>query len=181
MAKKIPAGSKFVFQMHYTPIGSPQKDRSSIGLLFMDKKDVTHQLFTTNTWNREFEIPPHAASHKVEAKKTFRREALLLSMFPHMHMRGKSFRYEVTYPDGRHEILLDVPRYDFNWQSCYILAAPKLIPKGAELHCTAYFDNSDANLANPDPTKLIVWGPQTWDEMMIGWHDVAFPVADVSK
>jgi peroxiredoxin/mono/diheme cytochrome c family protein len=175
-AKKIPAGSQLVFQMHYTPCGSPQKDRSSVGLIFMDKDEVTHMAATTNTANHEFVIPPHDANYLSEADSTFKRDTILLSMFPHMHLRGKSFRYEVTYPDGRHETLLDVPHYDFNWQNNFILAEPKLLPKGTKMHCTAYFDNSEDNLANPDPTEEVRFGPQTWHEMMIGWYDVSYPV-----
>lgn len=175
-AKKIPAGSQLVFQMHYTPCGSPQKDRSSIGLIFMDKEEVTHVAATTNTANSDFVIPPHDASYRWEAHSTFDRDTTLLSMFPHMHLRGKSFRYDVTYPDGRQETLLDVPRYDFNWQNSFILAEPKLLPKGTKMHCTAYFDNSEDNLANPDPTEEVRYGPQTWHEMMIGWYDVSYPL-----
>jgi hypothetical protein len=181
VAKKIPAGSKLVFQMHYTPCGSEQTDRSSIGLIFMDKKDVTQQMSTTNVAFHQLEIPAGEANYTVEARKTFSRDTLLLSLFPHMHIRGKSFRYEVTYPDGKHEVLLDVPRYDFNWQNSFILAEPKRIPKGTQLLCTAVFDNSPDNIYNPDPTKTIRWGPQTWDEMMIGWYDVSFPIAEVEK
>jgi hypothetical protein len=175
-AKKIPAGSKLVFEMHYTPIGSPQQDRSSVALLFMDKKDVTHQMATFHAINQKFEIPPHAANHQVEARKTFQSDVTLLSLFPHMHMRGKSFRYELTYPDGKQEILLDVPQYDFNWQNSYIFAEPKLIPQGTKMHCTALFDNSEENLANPDPSQTVRWGEQTWEEMMIGWGDIGVPI-----
>jgi len=181
VAKKVPAGSKLVFQMHYTPCGSEQTDRSSIGLIFMDKKDVTQQWSTGNASYNKLEIPAGEANYTVEARKTFSRDALLLSLFPHMHVRGKSFRYEVTYPDGKHEVLLDVPRYDFNWQNSFILAEPKRIPKGTKLLCTAVFDNSPDNLYNPDPAKTIRWGPQTWDEMMIGWYDVSFPIAEAEK
>ena len=92
-----------------------------------------------------------------------------------MHMRGKSFRYELTYPDGTHEVLLDIPSYDFNWQSSFVLAEAKTIPKGTKMLCTAHYDNSERNLANPDPTKTVRWGEQTWEEMLIGWHDVATP------
>jgi hypothetical protein len=94
-----------------------------------------------------------------------------------MHMRGKSFRYELAVPGiAEREILLDVPRYDFNWQNSFILAEPRQIPAGSVLHCTAHFDNSSENLANPDPTKPVRWGPQTWEEMMIGWYDIGMPV-----
>jgi peroxiredoxin len=180
-AKKIPAGSEFVFEMHYTPIGNPQKDKSSIGLAFIDEEDVTHQMSTTHAINPRFEIPPHAEDHVVEAKSTFRRDAVLLSLFPHMHMRGKSFRYELTYPDKTSEILLDVPFYDFNWQTSYILAEPMLIPKGSVLRCTAYYDNSEKNLANPDPSQAVRWGEQTWEEMMIGWYDIGVPIEDARR
>jgi peroxiredoxin/mono/diheme cytochrome c family protein len=180
-AKKIPAGSKLVFQMHYTPCGSPQLDRSSVGLIFMDKDEVTHVAATTNTANHDFAIPPHDANYRCDATSTFQRDTILLSMFPHMHLRGKSFRYDVTYPDGRQEVLLDVPKYDFNWQNSFILAEPKLLPKGTEMHCTAYFDNSEDNLANPDPSEEVRFGPQTWHEMMIGWYDVSYPVEQAEE
>ena len=182
-AKRIPAGSRLVFQMHYTPIGTAQMDRSSVGLIFVDKKEVTHQLVTTNTINHQFRIPANHPNYKVESRKTIRRDAVMFSLFPHMHMRGKSFRYELTHPDGRHEILLDIPTYDFNWQYSYIFRKPFKLAKGSQLHCTAVFDNSDQNLANPDPSKPVQWGEQTWEEMMIGWYDIGYPikVADIIK
>jgi len=180
-AKKIPAGSRLSFQMHYTPVGSPQKDRSGIGLIFMDEKDVTHQLTTSNAANHDFVIPAGAGDHVVTAKKTFTRDTVFLSMFPHMHVRGKAFRYEATYPDGTQEVLLDIPFYDFNWQNSFILAEPKVLPKGTELLCTAVFDNSEDNLQNPNANEDVRWGDQTWEEMMIGWYDAAFPVAEVNQ
>jgi hypothetical protein len=94
-----------------------------------------------------------------------------------MHVRGKAFRYEVQYPDGRKEIVLDVPRYDFAWQSTYELAEPKLLPKGTKMHCVAHYDNSAGNVANPNPDKVVTWGDQTWDEMMIGYFDATVPDA----
>ncbi|HEY2414927.1 MAG TPA: redoxin domain-containing protein [Pirellulaceae bacterium] len=176
-AKKIPAGSKLVFEMHYTPVGSPQQDRSSIGLLFVDEKEVTHQMATANAPNNRFEIPPHDANYRVDSQRKFDRDVTLLSLFPHMHMRGKSFRYELTLPGSEaKEILLDVPHYDFNWQNSFILAEPRVIPAGSVMNCTAYFDNSDENPANPDPSKSVRWGPQTWEEMMIGWFDIGTPI-----
>jgi hypothetical protein len=96
-------------------------------------------------------------------------------------MRGKAFRYELNYPDGKKQILLDVPRYDFNWQNWFKLAQPLVIPAGSEMVCTAHFDNSEANLCNPDPSKPVHWGDQTWEEMMIGWYDAAFPKAEATK
>jgi peroxiredoxin len=181
MAKLVPAGWKFIFQMHYTPNGSPQKDRSAIGLLFDDPAKVTHRLTTTNTANVEFEIPAYAEDYKVESRKKFVRDTLFIGMYPHMHVRGKSFRYELTYPDGKKEILLDVPRYDFNWQNWFKLEKSLVIPAGSEMLCTAHFDNSENNLYNPDPTKPVRWGDQTWEEMMIGWYDAAFPKAEAAK
>jgi peroxiredoxin len=175
-AKKIPAGSQLVFEMHYTPIGTVQQDKSSIGLLFIDEQEVTHQMATSNAPNNRFEIPPHDANYRVESQRRFDREVTLLSLFPHMHMRGKSFRYELQAPGSeKREILLDVPHYDFNWQNSFIFAEPRQIPAGSVMYCTAYFDNSTENLANPDPTKTVRWGPQTWEEMMIGWFDIGIP------
>ncbi len=181
MAKKIPAGSKIIFQMHYTPCGSEQEDLSSVGLIFADPETVTHQVATTNAATHLFEIPPHAHNHKVEAWRKFHRDTLVLSLFPHMHLRGKSFRYEAVYPDGTTEILLDVPKYDFNWQNHFIFSEPKLMPKGTKMFCTAHFDNSEDNLSNPDPTEAVRWGDQTWEEMMIGWYDVAMPLATADE
>ena len=176
-AKKVPAGSKLVFEMHYTPIGTPQQDRSSVGLIYLDEKEVTHQLATAGATNAKFEIPPNDPNYKVESQRRFDRDVTLLSLFPHMHMRGKSFRYELVSPGKQErEIILDVPHYDFNWQNSFIFAEPRHIPAGSVLHCTAHFDNSSENLANPDPSKTVKWGPQTWEEMMIGWFDIGMPV-----
>jgi hypothetical protein len=181
-AKKIPAGSKLVFEMHYTPIGTPQTDRSSVGLIYLDEKEVTHQLATAGATNSKFEIPPNNPNYKVESQRRFDRDVTLLSLFPHMHMRGKSFRYELVSPGKQErEILLDVPHYDFNWQNSFILAEPRQIPAGSVLHCTAHFDNSSENLANPDPSKTVKWGPQTWEEMMIGWFDVGMPLQEAES
>jgi hypothetical protein len=131
---------------------------------------------------RSFEIPPHEGNHRVESlSPKFPRDVLLLSMSPHMHLRGKSFTYEARYPDGKTEALLDVPRYDFNWQTNYNLAEMKNFPAGARMFCVAHFDNSEENLANPDPTETVRWGDQTWEEMMIGFFDVAMPLTDEER
>lgn len=180
-AKRVPAGSKLVFQMHYTPIGSEQTDRSMIGLVYCDESEVTHRAVTTNAGNHDFVIPPGAKDYEVVSEKEYTKDTLLTSLFPHMHMRGAAFKYEMIYPDGKKEVLLDVPVYDFNWQNHYILKEPKMIPKGSKMVCTALFDNSLDNLANPDPTEEVRWGDQTWEEMMIGWHDVAYPIASDTK
>jgi len=178
-AKRIPAGSKLVFQMHYTPIGTPQQDRSSVGLVFVkDPSTITQELVTTSASNHTFAIPPGADNHEVLSARKFGKDTLLLSFFPHMHLRGKSFRYELELADGSREILLDVPRYDFNWQNHFLLNAPRVLPKGSILRCTAHFDNSTENPANPDPTETVRWGDQTWEEMMIGWYDVLLPLGE---
>ncbi|WP_166826414.1 redoxin domain-containing protein [Thalassoroseus pseudoceratinae] len=177
MAKLIPAGSEFIFQVHYTPNGSPQEDLSRVGLVFADPEDVTHAIVTTKAAYKNLDIPPHADNHRVEAKsKSVPIDVQLLGFMPHMHLRGKSFSYEAIYPDGQTEILLDVPEYDFNWQTAYRIEKPPTLPAGTKMHCVAHFDNSDKNLANPDPTKNVGWGDQTWEEMMIGYFDVAIAV-----
>ncbi|HVA50839.1 MAG TPA: redoxin domain-containing protein [Pirellulales bacterium] len=165
----VPAGSRVIFQMHYTPNGSEQLDRSSLGLVFADPATVTRRIGGGMAGNRFFQIPPGADNFEVRSHHHFDNDALLLTMTPHMHLRGKSFRYEAAYPDGTREVLLDIPHYDFNWQLRYRLAEPKLLPKGTTLECIAHFDNSADNLANPDPTKPVRWGDQTWEEMMIGY------------
>jgi peroxiredoxin len=168
--KKVPAGSQLVFQMHYTPNGRAQKDRSSIGLVFAREKPQ-HEVITLPVANPAFLIPAGADNYEVEQWWVFKEDAHILSFMPHMHLRGKDFRYEASYPDGRTETLLSVPRFNFNWQSVYRSAKPIAMPKGSRLHCVAHFDNSARNLNNPDPTKQVLWGDQTWEEMMIGWVD----------
>ncbi len=173
VAKRVPAGSKIIMQIHYTPNGKPQEDMSSFGLVFCDRKDVVQEIESGWAVNFAFAIPPKTNDYKVTSIHRFQNDRMLVGMTPHMHVRGKSFRYEATYPDGRRELLLDVPRWDFNWQLDYILAEPKLMPKGTVLRCEAHFDNSTENPANPDPTKTVRFGEQTWEEMMIGWFTAA--------
>jgi peroxiredoxin len=166
----VPAGSKVLFQMHYTPNGSAAQDRSALGLVFADPTKVRRRVEGGGAANVLFELAPGVGDVEVQSQHRFSADVQLLSLMPHMHLRGKSFRYEVQYPDGGHEILLSVPHYDFNWQLRYELAEPKLLPAGTLLTCTAHFDNSEKNLANPDPTARVSWGEQTWDEMMIGYY-----------
>jgi mono/diheme cytochrome c family protein len=172
-AVKIPAGSTLVFQMHYTPTGKVETDRSKFGLVFAEGKPE-FEVVTATVENFEFKIPPHAKDYEVVAKSEFPGDALLYSMTPHMHYRGSKFKYIVTYPDGKEEVLLNVPTYDFNWQTSYILEEPKLLPKGTKLTAIAHFDNSEENPYNPDPTKPVRWGDQTWEEMMIGWMTLSW-------
>jgi peroxiredoxin len=182
MAKLIPAGWQLVFQMHYTPNGSPQKDCSSVGIKFCDAAQVKYRVATANAANGAFVIPPGDANYKVESTRTYGGDVLLISVYPHMHLRGKSFQYELIYPDGRKETIMNMPRYDFNWQTSYVFAEPLKLPQGTTLHCTAHFDNSADNPYNPNPEIAVRWGDQTWEEMMIGWFDVALPMdADISK
>lgn len=170
VAMFVPAGSKIAFQLHYTPNGKEQDDQSYIGFVFADPKTIKKRLHGGRAGNSSFVIPPRADNHEVVAEVTMSSDKMMLWMSPHMHLRGKSFRYEAHYLDGTSEILLDVPKYDFNWQITYELAEPKPLPKGTRLVCTAHFDNSDDNPANPDPTDTVRFGPQTWHEMMIGWY-----------
>ena len=167
-AKRIPAGSTLVFQMHYTTDGEPGVDRSKLGLVFADEPPA-REIRTGMILNPLFELPPGAANHEVEAEATFSADVKVWTMHPHMHLRGKDMTYTVTYPDGRSEIVLRVPRFDFGWQTDYWLAEPLLLPKGSRMHVSAHFDNSAANRNNPDPTATVRWGDQTWEEMMIGF------------
>ncbi len=177
----MPAGSKLVFQMHYTPNGSVQKDRSQIGVVFTDGKLVKQRLRGGMMINFKFEIPPGADNHEVTAKTKFRKDTQLLELTPHMHLRGKAFRFELEYPNGTREILLDVPKYDFNWQLSYEFKEPKLVPKGSVLHGIAHYDNSEHNLANPAPNETVRWGDQTWEEMMVGFYSSVDPNEDLTK
>ncbi|MEZ6094518.1 MAG: redoxin domain-containing protein [Pirellulaceae bacterium] len=181
-AKKVPAGSRFVFQVHYTPNGRDTTDQSQLGLIFADESEVQYEVVTTCAVNPRIEIPPRSSDHEVKA---INRHQLgdwkLLSLMPHMHLRGKSFRYEAIYPDGKKEVLLDVPQFDFNWQTSYQLENPKTLPRDTRIVCTAVYDNSEGNLSNPDPEKTVSWGDQTWEEMMIGYFDVAIPKGESTE
>lgn len=172
LAIKVPAGSRFLFQMHYTPNGTEQTDLSYAGVCFIDESKVTKLVEGNIAATKKFEIPPQTADYSVQAPYRAREDQLLISMTPHMHLRGKSFRYVAHYPGGKQEVLLDVPQYDFNWQLKYILAEPKLLPKNTRIVCTAVYDNSESNLVNPDPSKSVRWGDQSYDEMMIGFMDM---------
>lgn len=167
-AKKVPAGAKLRFQMHYTPNGAETKDVTTIGLKFA-KEAPKHQVLTRPVLNTGFKIPPGAENHEVKSAFTFRDDAHIVSLMPHMHLRGKDFLIKAIYPDGKDQILLNVPKYDFNWQTYYVPKEPIVIPKGTKIECVAHYDNSKNNKFNPDPNKEVAWGEQTWEEMMIGW------------
>ncbi len=181
MARYVQKGTKLLFEMHYTPNGKAQKDRSYVGFKFADPSKVQKEVAVQNAGNFTFKIPPGHPNYKVEADYIFRQNSLLLSVSPHMHVRGKDFRYDLIFPDGRKETILWVPRYDFGWQTTYMLEEPRQLPRGTRLHCVAHFDNSEDNRANPDPTKEVTWGEQTWEEMMFGWFEVALADQDLTK
>lgn len=167
-AKLLPREALLIFQIHYTPNGTAVRDRPKIGFVF-DDQAPEHELITTAAANKRLRIPPGAPNHEVVANYTFGGPARITSFSPHSHVRGKAYRYELNYPDGRTERVLEIPRYDFNWQLEYVLRRPIDVPRGTKLKVTAWYDNSAANPANPDPTKTVRFGDQTWDEMMIGY------------
>jgi peroxiredoxin len=170
LGKKIPRGSDLLFEVHYTPIGKPRLDRSSLGVI-VSPQPPRHLVSTKGIPAHHLRIPPGDPDHVVRTVWRADRDIQLLSLTPHMHLRGKSFTFTAEHPDGHTEILLSVPRYDFNWQSVYRLVEPKSLPKGTKIHCEAHYDNSSENPANPDPTRTVTWGEQSEDEMMIGFID----------
>jgi len=174
-ARLIPKGSDIIFQMHYTTNGKTGTDRSRVGFIFA-KEPPTERVVNAYVSNQNLHIPAQAANHQVNARITLYKDTQLLSMFPHMHVRGKSFEYRATYPTGETETLLTVPKYDFNWQLTYYLKEPKLLPKGTVLECIAHYDNSPNNPYNPDPKSDVWWGDQTWEEMLAGFVDLSMPV-----
>jgi hypothetical protein len=186
MAKLVPAGSDLVFQMHYTANGHAASDQSSIGLIF-SKHTPEQRVLTLQLTNDHFVIPPGAPEYRVEARGTLPNNATLLSFFPHMHLRGKRFEYNLIHkklnaagkPLYEIEPLLRV-NYHFHWQMSYRLATTRLLAAGSELQAVAWYDNSRANPHNPDPDAEVRWGEQTYEEMMVGFFDVAVP-AGVDK
>jgi hypothetical protein len=168
LAKKVPAGATLRFQVHYTPNGTAAQDQSYVGLIFAKEKPK-NEMQTMPIMNGRFVIPAGDANYKVESTFTFKDDGYIHSLMPHMHLRGKDFKYTVTYPDGKSEVILSVPKYDFGWQTYYVLKTPVRAVKGTRVDCLAHFDNSTGNKFNPDATKEVRWGDQTWEEMMIGW------------
>lgn len=181
MAKFVPAGAKLLFQIHYTPNGAPQEDQTSVALSFADPRTVRREVQTEMVANNKFQIPPGAASHTVEATRVLPEDMLVMTYMPHTHLRGRAFRYEAQFPDGKQEILMDLPRYDFNWQNSYVLSEPRVFPKGTTIRCVAVYDNSSANRSNPNPNATVKWGDQTWEEMMIGYLDLTPVNQDLLK
>jgi hypothetical protein len=171
----VKAGSTFLFQVHYTTNGTAAADRSLLGLKIR-KDPPKYRAFSGSAIQFRFAIPPNDPNYEVKASYTFKEDVTLLDLTPHMHLRGKAFKYVLTYPDGRSEELLNVPKYDFNWQLSYILAEPRKVPAGSKMDVTAWYDNSPNNKYNPDPTDTVKWGDQTFQEMMIGFFNYKVPV-----
>jgi hypothetical protein len=174
-ARLIRAGSSLVFQMHYTTNGKPGRDRTKIGLIFA-KAPPAERIGSMEAMAPWMTLAPGEPDIHISAAVTMREPARLMGMRPHMHLRGKSFEIRAVYPGGESEILLSVPKFNFDYQPYYYLETPKLLPRGTRIECVAVFDNSAANPRNPDATATVTWGPQTSDEMMIGWLDVGLPV-----
>lgn len=170
IARRLPANSAIVLEVHYTPMGKIRKDRSKVGLIFA-KTPPRYEGITHPIENRKLVIPPGDGNAEIRSQFTFESDSHLLNFMPHMHLRGKDFMYLVTYPGKKPEILLSVPAYDFAWQSVYRLSEPLFMPKGTVIDCVAHFDNSASNPANPDPTATVRWGDQTFEEMMSGFID----------
>ena len=173
-AKKIPAGTDLIFQVHYTPNGRTRVDRSKVGFVF-SKTQPTRQAYTIGIAKPDLMLPPERDNVAVPSAAVVSADARLLSFMPHMHLRGKDFQYTVTRPGEAPKVVLSVPAYDFGWQTYYVLSEPINLPKGTRIDCLAHFDNSSGNPYNPDPTKLVKWGEQTWEEMMIGYVDIDVP------
>ena len=171
-AKLVKAGSDLVLQMHYTANGKAAVDRSRIGLIFA-KEPPRERIFTAAASNSKFVIPPGDPNYEVKSEITFQQDTRITDFMPHMHLRGKDFEFRLVYPTGETQTALRVPKYDFNWQLFYYVKEPIVIPKGTRLECTAHFDNSRNNPANPDASAEVRWGDQSWEEMMIGWFDIA--------
>ncbi len=172
-AKLIRAGSDIILQVHYTTNGTASTDRTRIGLIFA-KQPPAKRVFTVSATNGKFKIPAGDPNYRVDAEFELGSDVTLYGLHPHMHGRGKDFEYRVKYPGGDSRTLLSVPNYRATWQLWYDLADPIPLPKGTKIECTAHFDNSANNPLNADPTKDVVWGDQSWDEMMVGFVNVVF-------
>ena len=179
-AKKVPAGSNLVFQVHYTPNGTAARNISTVGLIYA-KTPVKYAVVTRPVLETRFVIPAGDSDYEVRSAYTFSEPAHLYSFMPHMHLRGKDFVYRAVFPDGTSKILLSVPNYDFSWQTYYVTKEPVAVPKGTRIECVAHYDNSTNNKYNPDPTKAVRWGDQTWEEMMIGWMSFVYDTPSPAK
>ncbi len=171
--KLLKRGATIVFQLHYTTNGKAAKDRSYVGFIFQ-KDPVQKQVITRGIANVSFLIPPNDPNYEVKSTYTFDKSVTMISMMPHMHYRGKDFQYTVVYPDGKQEIILSTPRYNFDWQVYYYLDKPMKLPAGTRIDCVAHFDNTQQKGKGRDyfdPNKPVHFGEQSFEEMMIGWMD----------
>jgi Copper type II ascorbate-dependent monooxygenase, C-terminal domain len=172
MARKIPAGSDLILQVHYTAGKADTEDQTEIGLTFA-REAPKYRVITLQMQNDAIDIQPGERDYRISVAGIMPRDALLLSFFPHMHLRGSGFEYQLVQSGGRVETLLSVNHYDFYWQLSYQLATPRALKGGDRLLWTAYFDNSARNPRNPDAGAEVTWGEQSWEEMMVGFFDVA--------
>jgi hypothetical protein len=171
--KLIKAGSDIVFEVHYTPNGKPVMDRTKLGLV-LAKEVPKNRVQTLSASNGTFKIPPGDPNYQVDASFEVAKEVTLASIHPHMHTRGKDFEYRLVFPGGETRTILKVPAYNWHWQLWYNLDEPIVLPRGTKIECTAHFDNSPNNPENPDPTKTVIWGQQSWDEMMVGFFNLVY-------
>jgi len=176
---KLHAGQEIIFNMHYHKepgAGTGVWDQSEVGVIFYPEGyEPEHVLSTTPLGTLDIDIPPHAKGYQATARMTFETDSLINSLMPHMHYRGVAAKYVLTYPDGKEETLLNVPEYDFNWQTKYRFIEPKFVPKGTEVAFTGTWDNSEDNPFNPDPNRNVTWGEATHEEMMFGWMSFTNP------
>jgi hypothetical protein len=175
-AMLVRAGSDLVFQLHYTTNGKPATDVTRIGFVFA-KRPPSKRVIRVQASNAGFVIPPGAGDYPVSGSAALGVDCELLNVYPHMHLRGKSMVLSAAYPTGEREEFVRVPRYDFNWQLVYAFSQPRALPKGTVLKADATFDNSENNPSNPNPKVSVRWGDQSWEEMMVGFFDLAIPVA----
>jgi hypothetical protein len=175
-AKRLPKGARLRFQMHYTPNGTATTDQTRIGLVWA-KQPPQHEVRVAGIANPRISIPPGADNHREEASLRLPMDAQVMAFLPHLHVRGKACRYEVVRTDGKTATVLDIPRYDFNWQLAYRLFEPLSVRTGDSIRFTAWYDNSAKNPANPDPAKTVRWGSQTFDEMHLGYIEYFIPGA----
>jgi hypothetical protein len=181
-AKLIKAGSDIIFQVHYTPNGKPVHDRTRLGIVFA-KAPPAKRVLTLSASNGTFKIPPGDPNYRVDASFQVGTQVELSGLHPHMHGRGKDFQYRLVYPTGETQTILSVPHFNWHWQNWYTLDQPIVLPKGTIIECSAHFDNSPNNPDNQDPKKEVLWGDQSWDEMMVGFFNLVFdaktPVKDL--
>ncbi len=171
--RQVPAGAKIRVELHYITTGRPEEDDPSLGLYLADRP-ADFELHTRGPAQTQLRIPPGDGDYRVETSFVFPEDATLYAFLPHMHYRGAWMRYSARFPDGSTEILASIPNYRFTWQRHYVLAEPRSIPAGTEVVVTGGFDNSARNPRNPDPTQTITWGPQSTDEMFIGYLEYAY-------